>query len=81
MAHGGLPVGKVVQKTYICDWSVNKKTFDEFCSFIVDLGFDVSINDFNLVATNGKKTLKMFKGFKCDRNMLATSRRFREFKK
>ncbi|MEA1231074.1 hypothetical protein ODQ17_17000 [Acinetobacter sp. IRS14] len=65
-------------KLFIADWSVNKKTYEEFQNFLVDIGFDVQVKGFDLVATNGSKVLLMFKGFKCNRNMLAATRRFKE---
>ena len=52
------------QGEYVADWSVNKHTFDEFHNFLVDLGFDVSIDGYSLVAKKGSRKLTMFKGFK-----------------
>lgn len=64
-------------RIYVCDWSVNKRSYNEFINFLVDLDFDVSINGFNVVAKNGKRTARMYKGFKCNRDMLALTRRFK----
>ena len=64
-------------RLFVIDWSVNKSTFDEFTNYLVDCGFDVKIDGYSLFATNGKKNLSMFKGFKCTKDMLAMSKRFK----
>lgn len=65
------------QGEYVADWSVNKHTFEEFHNFLVDLGFDVSIDGYSLVAKKGSRKLTMFKGFKCSKSMMKMTKRFR----
>ena len=68
-------------KLFVADWSVNKNTFDSFVNFLIDSGFDVSVNGYNMTATNGKKTLYMFKGFKYTLTMCKWTKKFKEFNK
>lgn len=68
-------------KLYVANWAVNKRTYEEFLNFLVDIGFDVSVSGHNVCAVNGSRNAKMFKGFKCSREMLALSRRFAEYLK
>ena len=69
-------MGNGMNACFVADWSVNKNTYEEFANFLVDCGYDVKIDGFNLTAIKGKRKIYLTKGFKGNKEMLKLTKRF-----